>query len=313
VGFKPPQDTVIWSANCPKIHLQLPRELRESFENICRENQRVLGDLSSPKPPLCFSDGGINRSLCRNKPTLDVRHGGISPWTRVYGSPTTAGRSRPRPCPRQVKLKRRSNSQRGSQPTRTDYMAYYSPAAVKARRERPPSKKTSSRTVTMGRTPTINLAPTGWSGPRVWLSGESEQAPGAPARIRVDDAPPPARELSGAAPSPELNFTLQRETFGIKSISEKFALLSLPRSRRSSAKLQKRCFSMHVVRNAIARSLDARNRHERYAPYERTFNLDLSSPSSGSSPEPELVSRPQWMRDAQPDLSDEEADAIWIA
>jgi hypothetical protein len=99
----------------------------------------------------------------------------------------------------------------------------------------------------------------------------------------------------------------------MQSISEKFALLSLPRSRHSSAKLHKQCFSMRIVRDAIARSIDACNRHERCAPYERTFNLDLSSPSSGSSPESELVSRPQWMRDAQPDLSDEEADAIWIA
>ncbi len=183
-------------------------------------------------------------------------------------------------------------------------MAYYSPTAVKNRRDRLAAtrpirgrarprntNKPSARKVTRGRAPEVDLIPARWSGPRGWFSGEPEQTPGHQARIR-DNGLPPMREVSGAVSGPELNFALQRETFGMHSISEKFALLSLPRSKHSSVKLQKRCFSMHVVRGNIVRGLDSRERHQRYAPHERTFDHDLSSPSSGSSPEPELVPRP---------------------
>jgi hypothetical protein len=372
-GGQAPREPYDSSFELPQkmINPHLPREVQRSLGDLCQENWQNFGAFLPPKFPLFRSDRTLESPLRRHHQTPNDRRGGISPWNRIYGGSPASGRfsrggadpskTKSRFSPRQVVLARRSDRhasgsarhsgvRRGNEPKRTDYMAYYSPAAIRDRRDRlaathpirggasgrtPKTKSRpragrsstdgrrgkprpenvnnpSARKVTMGHAPGPGLLSAGWSGPRGWFPGEPELAPGHQARIRDDDLPP-MREVSGAVSCPELNFAIQRESFGMHSISKKFALLSLPRSKHSSVKLQKRCFSMHLVRGNIARGHDSRERHQRYAPYERTFDRDLSSPSSGSSPEPELVPRTQWMRDAQPDLSDEEADAIWRA
>ena len=110
---------------------------------------------------------------------------------------------------------------------------------------------------------------------------------------------------TSAPPRPDHDVSLRRETFGVSSgivtLSEKFFLLSNPRSSNSTSKLRvKRCFSMHQVRGSIAKAMQKQSQAAR-------TSLSRSSPTQANP----LAPRPQWMRDEQPDCSDEAADAIW--
>jgi hypothetical protein len=110
----------------------------------------------------------------------------------------------------------------------------------------------------------------------------------------------------------DLDFELQRETFGVSSISEKFSLLSRPPSSELTRLLQtKRCFSMHVVRGHVARSMQKKERQRRDPSHRPPLNREFPFSSPSSSPELTLVPRPQWIKDAQSDMSDDEADEIW--
>ena len=111
----------------------------------------------------------------------------------------------------------------------------------------------------------------------------------------------------------EVDFELRREIYGVSSISEKFSLLSRPPTGESTRLLQtKRCFSMHVVRAYMARGMQKKQRQRRDPSFRLPINRLSPSSSSSSSPEVQLVPRPQWTQDSQPDLSDEEADAAWV-
>jgi hypothetical protein len=115
---------------------------------------------------------------------------------------------------------------------------------------------------------------------------------------------------------PALDFTLRREPFGVASgattIDEKFHLLAKPRSVFSSLKLTtKRCFSMHQVRGCIARGMQNQQRRRELDSSFRPVPFDSRSSSASSSPEPDLVPRAQWMKEAEPNLSGEEADSLW--
>ncbi len=117
----------------------------------------------------------------------------------------------------------------------------------------------------------------------------------------------------------ELELELQRRTVGavtsVASISEKFSLLSGARTRDSSRVLEtKRCFSIRLTpheisRKIIARGLLVRNERERLLVRPSSLREGASSTQYSST----LVPRPQWIRDSQPDLSDDEADAVWEA
>jgi hypothetical protein len=93
-------------------------------------------------------------------------------------------------------------------------------------------------------------------------------------------------------PHPQLNFNVQRATFGaissVTTISEKFSLLSQPRSKDSSKAL-KRCFSMHVVRGYVARGLEKREKKRRDSSYRPPLGRITPSSSTNSSPESILV------------------------
>jgi hypothetical protein len=125
---------------------------------------------------------------------------------------------------------------------------------------------------------------------------------------------PLAQPHSQNPPHPELDLNVQRATFGavssVATISEKFSLLSQPRS-KESARALKRCFSMHVVRGYVARGIEKRENKRRDSSYRPPLGRVTPSSSANSSPETILVPRPQWIRDAQPELSDDEADAAW--
>ena len=68
---------------------------------------------------------------------------------------------------------------------------------------------------------------------------------------------------------------------------------------------------MHVVRGTIARSMKKKDKQKRDPSHRPPLNRE--SPFSSSSPSPELalVPRPQWIKDSQSDMSDDEADEIW--
>jgi hypothetical protein len=68
---------------------------------------------------------------------------------------------------------------------------------------------------------------------------------------------------------------------------------------------------MHVVRGYVTRSLEKREKKRSDSSYRPPLGRNTPSSSTNSSPETILVPRPQWIREAQPDLSDDEADAAW--
>jgi hypothetical protein len=98
---------------------------------------------------------------------------------------------------------------------------------------------------------------------------------------------------------PNLDFSLQRESFGMHStVQEKLHLLSQPRSRTSAQTLAPkthRCFMMQLVRGEMAKAQARRDKQE----------------SSSEPPHLPLHTRPQWMRDEQPFVSEDEADRDW--
>ncbi len=111
---------------------------------------------------------------------------------------------------------------------------------------------------------------------------------------------------------PECELEVRKEVFGLLSIGEKFAILSRPPTKESTKILQtKRCFSIHVVRGEIARSMKKKAKQKRDPSHRPPLNRESPFSSPSSSPEFTLVPRPQWIKDAQPDMSDDEADEIW--
>ncbi len=85
-------------------------------------------------------------------------------------------------------------------------------------------------------------------------------------------------------PRPELNFSVQRATFGassnVTSICEKFSLLSQPCS-YESFRILKRCFSMQIVRGKMAKALEKqRKKKKRRLPWR----VVLGSATTGALP-----------------------------
>jgi hypothetical protein len=109
----------------------------------------------------------------------------------------------------------------------------------------------------------------------------------------------------------EAGFRLQREV-NATSISEKFSLLSRTPSNESTTILQtKRCYSMHIVRGKMANAMKVKERQRRDPTHRPPLNRESLFSSASSSPDLKLVPRPQWIKDSQSDMSDEEADEIW--
>ncbi len=109
-----------------------------------------------------------------------------------------------------------------------------------------------------------------------------------------------------------LEVEVRKEVFGLLSIGEKFAILSRPPIIESTKILQsKRCFSMYVVRGEIARSMKKKDKQKRDPSHRPPLNRESPFSSPSSSPKFTLVPRPQWIKDAQSDMSDDEADEIW--
>jgi hypothetical protein len=130
----------------------------------------------------------------------------------------------------------------------------------------------------------------------------------------------PQSNLGGLAP--HTDFNLQRQMIGaissVATISEKFALLAKSRTPDAPRRLEtKRCFSIRLTphelsRQSMARGLLNTERKKRLAlgPPPR----EASSTSTTGMPDPSrtvLVARLQGIRDSQPDLSNDEADAAW--
>jgi hypothetical protein len=109
----------------------------------------------------------------------------------------------------------------------------------------------------------------------------------------------------------ESGFRLQREVKAT-SISEKFSLLSRTPSQESNRILQtKVCYSMHIIRGKIAKAMKVKERQRRDPTHRPPINRESPFSSASPSPDLKLVPRPQWIKDSQPDMSDDEADEIW--
>jgi hypothetical protein len=109
-----------------------------------------------------------------------------------------------------------------------------------------------------------------------------------------------------------LEVEVRKEVFELLSIGEKFAILSRPPTKESTKILQtKRCFSMYVVRGEIVRSMRKKEKQKRDPSHRPPLNRESSFSSPSSSPDFALVPRPQWIKDSQMDMSDDEADEIW--
>jgi hypothetical protein len=193
-------------------------------------------------------------------------------------------------------------------PRKSDYMAYHHPGEVCRRRAWKDKMFAARQNLPSSRQVVMGVPKKTW--------------------MREDSAVEPysifACVPSASGPPREMNFDLQRQTFGavssVASISEKFSLLSGTRTRDSSRLLEKRrCFSIHLTphersRQTIARGLMARNERNRHMSLQSSIEEGSSvSTTVPSLPRPALVPRPQWIRDSQSDLSDDEADAIWEA
>ena len=154
----------------------------------------------------------------------------------------------------------------------------------------PPSESSwkSTRTVRLG-------GPRQPSGPRGWRSNRPSSHPNAPLRDTETFPEHAARQHIFAA-VPNLDFSLQRESFGMHStVGEKLHLLSQPRSRSSNQTLAPklhRCNMMQQVRGEMAKAQARRDKHE----------------SSASQP---LMPRAQWMMDTPPYATTENADRTW--
>ncbi len=135
-------------------------------------------------------------------------------------------------------------------------------------------------------------------GPRGWKSKRPSALPKAPLR---NTRPFPMHTVRQHifVTVPNLDFSLQRESFGIHStVREKLHLLSQPRSRTSAQTLAPkthRCYMMQQVRREMAKAQARRDKQE----------------SSSEPPRLPLHPRPQWMRDEQPFVSEDEADRHW--
>ena len=71
---------------------------------------------------------------------------------------------------------------------------------------------------------------------------------------------------------------------------------------------------MQIMRGKIAKSMQKKAKQTRDPSHRPPVNRASpfsSSSSDSSSPKLTLVPRPQWVKDAQSDLSDDEADEIW--
>ncbi len=185
---------------------------------------------------------------------------------------------RDQPCPSWKKLAARSR-----------YIKKRHPPA-----RRPPHK--AKRVISMTKAP--HFSP----GPKDWVSAQPTSQPGSPLRdvSRPSSAAPHEHIFSSV---PNLNFSLQRETFGQQSmVVEKLRLLSQPRSSHSAKALSpqpKRCFMMHIVRGEMSSAqarTDARRQQARL---------------EGSSSSEPLMPRAQWMMDTPPYATNEVADRTW--
>jgi hypothetical protein len=216
--------------------------------------------------------------------------------------------------PLRQRTKSRTSVQAGSpaakhtHPRKSDYMAYYRPGEVRRRRARKDQTLAARQDLPSSRQVVMGVPK------KTWMREDSAVEP-----YSIFSCVP-----SASGPPREMDFDLQRQTFGavssVASISEKFSLLSGTRTQDSSRLLERRrCFSIHLTphersRQTIARGLMARNERNRHmslqSSIEEGSSVSTTAPSRSS---PALVPRPQWIRDSQPDLSDDEADAIWEA
>ena len=67
---------------------------------------------------------------------------------------------------------------------------------------------------------------------------------------------------------------------------------------------------MHQVRGCIARGMQNQQRQRQLDSSFRPVPFESLSSSDSSSPEPDLVPRASWMKETEPNLSDEEADSL---
>ena len=68
---------------------------------------------------------------------------------------------------------------------------------------------------------------------------------------------------------------------------------------------------MHIIRGKIAQSMKNKEKQKRDPSHRPPVNRESPFSSPSSSPDLTLVPRPQWAKDAQSDMSDDEADEIW--